>query len=127
MFKKVMLLAALAVSSISFGQIVDGKKISELNAPFIQAVGTTKLMKPFQVTLYLDFGQISKVSETKKGHVYNESTGKLMSFNGMMDVMNMMDKNGYEYVDAYTVSTQGASVYHYIYRKKEPNFSVASN
>ena len=68
------------------------------------------MFKFFQVTIYLDYGQIGKMKEVKKGHIIGED-GKPMIFNGVMGALNMLNKKGFNYLSQYTVTTSGANVY----------------
>ena len=107
---------------ISFGQqdyTVNGIKISEIPAEYVEIVGTKKsVFKLFQVSIYVDYGQIGKMKDISKGHVL-ASDGTQASFNGMMGVVNVFAANGWELNQTILLSSaNGASVYHYIFKKK---------
>jgi hypothetical protein len=107
--KKLLLLAFL-IPLMSAGQTVNGFEIEEIPAKYVQIVSTSKLLKTFQVTVYLDYGQIGRMKEIKKGHIVG-SDGKLVSFNGVMGVLNFFDKKGFKYVNQYLVTQGGSNVY----------------
>ena len=106
----------------SFGQqeyTVNGFKLSEIPADYIEIVGTNKsIFKPFQVTIYVDYGQIGQMKDISKGRVLAWD-GTQATFNGMMAVVNEFSKCGWE-IDQTILLSQpsGGSVYHYIFRKK---------
>ena len=57
----------------------NGFEIEEIPAKYVQIVSTSKMLKTFQVTVYLDYGQIGRMKEIKKGHILG-SDGKPFSF-----------------------------------------------
>jgi len=106
---------------ISFGQEkykVNGFEISDIPADYIEIVGTSKILKPFKVVIYVDYGQIGRIKDISKGRVFDES-GEVASFNGMMGVVNTFSTNGWELDSTILLSTpNGGSVYHYFFKKK---------
>lgn len=115
--KKIVLILFLTISSISYSQTVNGFELDKIPAEYIMLVGTQKTFKFYQVTLYVDYGQISTSKEAKKGFVL-DSIGKRMSFNGMMGAINVFSKKGWEFKDAYPISGGSSTVYHYLMKKK---------
>ena len=107
--KKLLLLLFL-IPLMSAGQTVNGFEIEEIPAKYVQIVSTSKMLKTFQVTVYLDYGQIGRMKEIKKGHILG-SDGKPFSFNGVMGVLNFFDKKGFKYVNQYSVTAGGSNVY----------------
>ena len=62
--------------------------------------------------MYLDYGQIGKMKDIKKGHIIGDD-GKSVSFNGTIGVLNALEKKGFKYLSQYVVSgASNASVYH---------------
>tara|TARA_Y200000002_G_C22425777_1_gene555854 strand:+ start:155 stop:517 length:363 start_codon:yes stop_codon:yes gene_type:complete len=104
----------------SFSQYLNGAPIEELDEEYIQIVGTERFLKPFQVTIRVMFGQVSKAKEIPLATLYTDETQKkLYPINGMVGALNFFSKYGYEYVDAYAISTQSQSVYHFLLRKRK--------
>ena len=91
-------------------QTVNGNLLEDIPAKYVEIVATSKVFKPFQVTIYLDYGQIGKMKETKKGWIIGDD-GKAMSFNGVMGALNYLYKRGFKYISKYAVSTGNGSVY----------------
>ena len=104
----------------SYAQTLNDIPISELDAQYIQIMGTAKALKPFQVTIRVDYGQMTKVKDYKKGQVLDED-GKPVAFNGMMGVVNFFAEYDYILEMAYPVGggQGGPSVYHYIMKKSK--------
>lgn len=99
--KKLFFTALFVFSFYSFGQTVNGIPISELDAKYIRINSERRLLKPFQVKIYLDYGQIARIKDIKKGFVLDEA-GKKFSFNGIMGAVNLLVENGYEVYQVYS-------------------------
>jgi len=108
---------ALLSLNFSFSQTVNGFALNEIPSEYIELVGAAKMLKIHQVELYVDYGQISKMSEQKNGWVIGED-GKKMSFNGMIGALNIFSENGWEYVNNYAIMSGSNNVYRYLMKKK---------
>lgn len=109
-------LALIFSTNLLFSQSVNGKPIAEIDAEYIQIVGTAKLFSK-KVNIQIDFGQVDKIFKAKDTQI-KDKDGKLTTFNSMIDALNFMNKCGYEFVQAYTITVQNQNVYHYLMRKK---------
>tara|TARA_B100000780_G_C20730772_1_gene290359 strand:- start:56 stop:448 length:393 start_codon:yes stop_codon:yes gene_type:complete len=110
--RKLLILSFFTFSFVQLNaQTVNGFQLEEIPAKYVEIVSTTKMFKAFQVTVYLDYGQIGKMKDIKKGHIIGDD-GKSVSFNGTMGVLNALEKKGFKYLSQYVVSTSNASVYH---------------
>lgn len=107
-------LLLLSVSAIA--QSVNGIPIKDIDVTYIQIVGRGNLTGT-KVSVDVDFGQQNKVFSSDDTRIVDES-GSLVKFNSMIDALNFFNRNGYEYVDAYTVTIGSSNVYHYLLRKK---------
>jgi hypothetical protein len=103
--------------STAFCQTVNDKPVSEIDVEYVQIVGTAKLLSQ-KVNIQIDFGQEDKLFNAKDTQVKDEN-GKLMTFNSMIDALNFMSKNGYDFVDAYTTTISNQNVYHYLLKKRK--------
>ena len=116
--KRVVFLILVMYSMLgsAYGQVVNGIKVENIPARYVDVVSTSKLLKPFQVTTYLSYGQISKLKDAwgGKGQLIDESTGEPMSFNGTMGVLNALEKKGFKFVDKYIVTSGSQNVYHFL-------------
>ena len=101
----------------SYSQTVNDIPIKDIDVDYIQIVGTSKLLSN-KVTIEIDFGQENKLWSAKDTQVKDEN-GKLVVFNSMIDALNFLSNNGYEFVDAYTITVSNQNVYHYMLKKKE--------
>ena len=91
---KVLFIIFFSLSVFSYGQTVHGIALKDLDAPYIRVNAERRLLKPFQVKIYLDYGQIARIKDIKKGYVYDDN-GKQYSFNGIMGVVNLLNEYGY--------------------------------
>lgn len=119
--KIILSIFLISICFISFGQneyTVNGFKLSEIPAEYVEIVGANKsIFKPFQVTIYVDYGQIGKMKDISKGRVLAWD-GTQATFNGMMGVVNEFSKSGWELDQTILLSQpSGGSVYHYIFKK----------
>ena len=98
--KKIIIALFFFFSLISYSQSVNGIPVSELDAKYIRINFTRKLLKPFQIKVFLDYGQIARIKDLSKGHVLDDD-GKKYSFNGIMGVVNLLVSNGYKIAFVY--------------------------
>lgn len=52
-----------------------------------------------------------------KGTGQIKKGGKYFSFNSMIEALNFMNDNGWEFVNAYAFSTGSQSVYHFLLKR----------
>ncbi|MBB4037542.1 hypothetical protein GGR21_003459 [Dysgonomonas hofstadii] len=84
------------------------------NFIYCELVGTGKFMST-KVNVQVDFGQSTSIW---KGIDYlKDDKGKKISFNSMVDAMNYMGKQGWEFVQAYVVTTNNQNVYHWLLKQ----------
>ncbi|MFK8045474.1 MAG: hypothetical protein AB8B72_08260 [Crocinitomicaceae bacterium] len=101
-----------------FSQSVNGVAIADIEAEYIQIVGTQRFLNN-KVSIDIDFGQENKVLSIRDTQIRDES-GRLVVFNSMIDALNFFSKNGYEFVNAYALHGENQDVFHYILKKKAP-------
>jgi hypothetical protein len=114
--KKAIMIAALAMSSFGANaQIeVDGTTINDIDIEYVELVGRQKFLS-LKIKVFVDYGQdFSWKQQTIRG-----ADGKNMAFNSMVDALNFMNENGYEYVNNYLVQTDNEVTYRYLLRKKK--------
>ena len=108
--KKILLILFVTALCKLNAQTVNGINLEDIPAKYVEVVSTSKMLKPFQVTTYLDYGQIGKMKDINKGHIIGDD-GKQVSFNGTIGVLNALEKKGFKSLNQYLVSTGSASVY----------------
>ena len=94
---------------------VDGNSLNEIDITYIELIGRTKFLNPFKLKIIVDYGQ--KLSWNQQT-IRNEN-GNNQSFNSMVDALNFMEKNGWEYVSNYLVTSGDEQTYRYLLRRKE--------
>ena len=114
-FLKFLAFTFIVIISITkmSAQTVGGIPIEDIPARYVKIVSSSKLFKVFQVNTYLDYGQISKIKDVKKGYILDDN-GKTMDFNGVMGVLNHFESKGYRYVNQHIVTTTTGNVYNYL-------------
>lgn len=99
-------------------QTVNDIPLKDIDVEYVQIVGTSKFLTT-KLTVEIDFGQHNKIFSDKDTRI-KDADGKNMVFNSMIDALNFMTKNGYEFVQAYAISVaNNQNVYHYLLRKKK--------
>tara|TARA_R110000744_G_scaffold372507_1_gene484166 strand:+ start:278 stop:640 length:363 start_codon:yes stop_codon:yes gene_type:complete len=111
--KKLVLVLGLALTLGMNAQTVNGLKLEDVPAKYIEIVSTAKMFKWYQVTVLLDYGQVSKSKELGKSSILGED-GKPFSFNGSMGVLNLMESKGYKYISQNIITVGSQNVYHYL-------------
>lgn len=82
---------------------------------YCEIIGEGKFLSN-KVTIYVDFGQFTKFGG-ERANILDPMTGKPIAFNSMIDAMNYMGKDRWEFVQAFVVSTSNGFVYHYLLKK----------
>ncbi len=116
--KKKIFLAALiftATSIIGYSQTVNGVPISDIDVEYVEIVGNFRLFSN-KFTITIDFGQESKLFSNRETQIRDEY-GQALNFNSMVDALNFMSKNGYDFVDVYVVTNDEFTTHHYLLRK----------
>ena len=118
--KKTILLFLLIgfLEKQGISQTVNGIPIKDVGADYIQIKGSPGPLFSNKIQVLIDFGQANKALSTKE-EVILDSTGKRLQFNSMIDALNFMDANNYEFVQAYGVSISNKDIEHYFIMKKK--------
>ncbi len=117
--KKLFLLFFAVVSHNLYAQVkVEGVDINELgNVKYVEIVGVQKFLSN-KLTIAIDYGQ--KFSWGTDQRIERED-GKPIIFNSMVEALNFMNVNGWEFVNNYIVTIGNSqNVYHYLLKRKEP-------
>ncbi|MDA7549810.1 hypothetical protein N8719_02230 [Flavobacteriaceae bacterium] len=111
--KKVLLFIGMTIFTFSMNaQTVNGLELEDIPARYVEIVSQAKMFKAFQVTVYLDYGQIGTMKDISKGHIINKETGKLESFNGAIGALNYLEKRGFRYKSEYFLSAGNSNILH---------------
>lgn len=89
--------------------------ISDSKFVYCEIVGTQKLFS-LQVTVSVDYGQERGFFQDNR---MRDESGKVQSFNSMVDALNYMGSMGWEFVQAYTVTSGQQNVYHWLLKGKK--------
>lgn len=110
------MISAFALTT-SFGQTINNVPIENINVEYVQIVGTSKTFST-KLNIDIDFGQENSMW-TAKDTQLRDKNGKKVVFNSMIDALNFMSANGYEFIDANAIIVNSQNVYHYMLRKKK--------
>lgn len=70
-----------------------------------------------KIEVEVDFGQEKGWLERAGGDPLKDANGKIIHFNSMIDALNHMAKDGWLFVNAYSISVKNQNIYHYVMRK----------
>ncbi|MEH0154039.1 hypothetical protein V6R21_07805 [Limibacter armeniacum] len=126
MRKLIALIAFLSFASIASAQVViqeqDINKMEEVK--YVKLLGIQKAFSS-KIIINIDYGQKFQMF---KPQMIQGPDGKNKDFNSLIEALNFMDANGWEYVNSYPLSTgNSGTVYHYLLKRKDENTKVASN
>jgi hypothetical protein len=102
-------------------QTVNDIPLKDIDVEYVQIVGTSKVLST-KLTIEIDFGQRTKFFSSGKETILKDEKGKSLDFNSMIDALNFMGENGYEFINAHTITVGNQNVYHFILRKKRVDF-----
>jgi hypothetical protein len=85
------------------------------NYVYCELVGTAKLFSS-KVNVKANFGQ--NFSLWKGIDYIRDENGKKVDFNSMVDAMNFMGTQGWEFVQAYVVTVNNQNVYYWLLKKE---------
>jgi len=120
--RKIIIAAAiLLISFTSYGQTTITQPSGDKFA-YCELVGTPKLLST-KLIIQVDYGQDKGgLFSANDSRVRDEVTGKVKSFNSMVDALNFMGGEGWEFVQAYiTGDAQTGFIYHWLLKTKRIN------
>ncbi len=118
--KKLLSMLGMSVFFIigAQSQTVNDIPLKDIDVNYVEIVGTSRVLSS-KLTVEIDFGQENKLFSSDKDTRIKDVNGKNMIFNSMIDALNFMTTNGYEFVQAYAVIVSNQNVYHYLLKKKK--------
>ncbi len=103
--RKCLLAATLILCVFTLkAQTVNDIPLKDIDVEYVQIVGTSKLLST-KLTIQIDFGQHTKFFSSRNETIVRDENGKAIDFNSMIDALNFMSQNGFEFVNAYAIST----------------------
>lgn len=116
--KKLLFIVAMLFSATLFGQSPEPTR----HFIYCELIGPNSFFSS-KVTFDIDFGQES--GGWGLNYPLRDSTGKKIEFNSMVDAMNYMDADGWEFVQSYTTSNTDKTIitYHWLLKKDVKNLT----
>ena len=68
-----------------------------------------------KINISIDYGQQQKFFSR---NLFRDSEGKPVEFNSVIDALNWLNSQGWEFVNAYVQVEDGSSVSHYVMRRR---------
>ena len=112
--KKIILLLLFVLPVLSQAQntVV---AVASPQEQYCMVLATSKLLSN-KVTITIDFGQETKMFAFKDTRLKDDD-GAVKNFNSVIDALNYMASQGWQFVNAYVITVGGQNVYHYVLRK----------
>jgi hypothetical protein len=116
--KKLILFSFILFISFECFSQNQNEKQDTTKYTYCQIVGTSRCMSN-KVTIEIDFGQFRSIWADNR--LKDPKTGDRIIFNSMIDALNYMGNQGWEFVQAYAFWMGGSSgnVYHYLLKKSK--------
>lgn len=114
-----LLLASIIIFGVAAQEnqpLQNNEQIDQVEYTYCQLLGTSKFLST-KIYVEIDFGQEN--SFWKNTRLLKDENGKLVTFNSMVDALNFMGNFGWEFVQAYVVTTNNQNVYHWLLRIKK--------
>ncbi|MPM33638.1 hypothetical protein SDC9_80215 [bioreactor metagenome] len=109
--KKLILLSLIVLMSVPmFAQENTSNEKTRDSFLYAEILGYSKFLST-KVSVTIDFGQNTTLFEDTR---LRDENGKVISFNSMVDAMNWMGAQGWEFVQAYTITEGQQNVYHWL-------------
>lgn len=110
---KLFFVALLSVGFFSFAnaQYVNETPISEIDADYIRIWSDSGPLLSSKITVRIDWGQGGRTPQI------TDNRRRIVSFNGMMDVINMLSKEGFELFEIVRDSKDESEIF-YLKRKE---------
>lgn len=99
-------------ATLANAQYVDQKPIKELDADYIRIWSDSGPLLSSKITVRVDYGQGGRTPQI------TDERRRAVSFNGMIAVLNMLSKEGFELVDIVRDSKDESEIF-YLKRKTE--------
>jgi hypothetical protein len=115
MKKLILLSLGLICYFGGFSQTVNDVPLNQIDVEYVQLIGKGSGRK---VKVDFDFGQKTRAWTSKDTELKDENN-KTIKFNSMIDAMNFMSSNGYDFITAFAYKDGSDTVYHYLLRKRE--------
>ena len=119
--KRMFVMLMLVSFTLSAQVIIDGVDINQMDdVEYCQIVGQGKFLSA-KIKIIVDYGQ-KRTLLGEKNFAIRGKDGKKIQFFSMIQALNFMYANGWEYVDSHIVTVKSGlkgsqNVYHYILRR----------
>ncbi|MBD2716874.1 hypothetical protein KBK19_17655 [Microvirga sp. STR05] len=71
-----------------------------------------------KITISVDYGQQQKFFSR---NLFRDAEGRPVEFNSVIDALNWLNSQGWEFLNAYVQVEDGSSVSHYVMRRRIPS------
>lgn len=112
----ILMLLLGGVISMQAQVVVNDVNINELeHVKYVELLGVQRLLSN-KIVVNVDYGQPRRVFREPR---IKNGRGRNMKFNSMIDALNFMSMNGWEYVNNHQVHTSDTDEFHFLLRRVE--------
>ena len=109
----IIVLTALLSFGVQAQVEVDGTSINDLDIQALELIGKNQTFG-LRINVWVDYGQ----EPSFRLQSIRDTDGKQQKFNSIVDALNFMDKNGWEYVHNYVIGSGDTLENRYLLRRK---------
>ena len=105
--------------SVTYSQVnVNGVNINELDIKYCSIVGYNTFLFGKKIIVSIDYGQKYQFWKSQE---ISDSNNKPVIFNSVIDALNFMEKNGWQYINTaeYTYTYGNSNASQFLFKKKE--------
>jgi hypothetical protein len=96
--------------------VVNDVNINELeHVQYVELLGVQRLLSN-KIVVNVDYGQPRRIFREPR---IKDGRGRNMKFNSMIDALNFMAMNGWEYVNNHQIHTDDTDEFHFLLRRVE--------
>lgn len=115
--KQILIIFAFICTTL-FTQAQDKLELNKHDAKqeYCMIVLTTQELLSNKMSISVDFGQAWSL--WKESRTLNDESGKRREFNSIIDALNYMSSQGWEYVNAYSLTVGEQNKVHYVMKRE---------
>lgn len=115
-----IIIAILGLAMTSYAQESDTVPAPKTKTVFAQIMGINKNVLGIgnKLSVEIDFGDEKNFWGNDGRNILIDENGKELKFNSMVDAMNFMGSQGWEYEDSYVITVAQQNVIHWLLSKK---------
>ena len=96
---------------------VDGQNLNDMDIRYVEIILSRRAMTQ-EVQVMFDYGQQIDYSR-EFDQLIQDGRKQIIRFKSIVHALNMMDKNGWEFIHTYMAHTNNFERFHYLFQRKK--------